>query len=117
VRPKRPQQGAGRIKRSITTPNQEQKWPSQRGASKPDEKTVIVRGAHNLIDPNQWDWGEVAATGNPLPGELAERIDSANARDLELQAFLGVLASEYSLTGVNGLKDRTDLMEYRHDAV
>jgi DNA-binding NtrC family response regulator len=44
VRPKRPQQGAGPIKRSTTTPNQEQKWPSQRGASKFHERTAIVRG-------------------------------------------------------------------------
>ena len=45
MRPKRPQQGAGPIKRSTITPNQEQKYPSQRGASKFDGRTAIVRGA------------------------------------------------------------------------
>jgi hypothetical protein len=52
VRPKRPQQGAGPIKRSTTTPNQEQKWPSQRGASKFDERTAIARGALQSIRLN-----------------------------------------------------------------
>jgi hypothetical protein len=71
----------------------------------------------NLIDPARWHAGEVAATSELVPEELAVRIGAANDRDAQLEEFLGVLASEYRLTGANGLKDRTGLMEHRHDAV
>jgi hypothetical protein len=94
----------------------------------PEDRTLFSRmepmqvaaldtlASHHLIDPDQWQIGDVSATDNPLPDDLAARVASANARDPEFQSFLGVLASEYPLTGVNGLKDRTGLMEYRHDA-
>jgi hypothetical protein len=72
---------------------------------------------HGLIDPEQWNIGEVRTTESRIPEALAGRIEAANEHDRELHAFLSVLASEYNLTGVNGLKDRTGLMEYRHDAV
>jgi hypothetical protein len=38
-------------------------------------------------------------------------------QDDGLEEFLRVLASEYNLAGSDGLKDRTGLLEYRHDAV
>jgi hypothetical protein len=73
--------------------------------------------SRDLIDRQRWSVGEVLATAAQLPDALKPRIEAANARDAELEAFLSVLASEYSLTGTNGLKDRTGLMEYRQDAV
>ena len=73
--------------------------------------------ARNLLAPERLDVGKVEATAEPLPEEVAARVDAANHRDAELMAFLGVLASEYTLTGANGLKDRTNLLEYRYDAV
>lgn len=73
--------------------------------------------AHRVLDPEQWNVDLVAATDTPTPESLLARVRAANDKDRQLYEFLGVLASEYDLTGVNGLKDRTSLMEYRHDAV
>lgn len=72
---------------------------------------------HGVFDPRQWTVDQVAAAETLTPESLAARIRAANDKDRELYEFLGVLASDYDLTGVNGLKDRTGLMEYRHDAV
>lgn len=73
--------------------------------------------SQHLIDPQRWGAGEVLATAESIPSELKSRVEAANERDAELEAFLNILASEYDLTGVNGLKDRTGLMEHRHDAI
>jgi hypothetical protein len=73
--------------------------------------------SQNLIDPSRWSVGEVLATAEPMPDALNSRIETANERDAALEAFLGVLASEYHLTGADGLKNRTALMEHRHDAI
>jgi hypothetical protein len=51
-----------------------------------------------------------------LPPALAERIAALNEADAELLGALRVLATEYPLEGVDGLKHRTGLLEYRYDA-
>lgn len=73
--------------------------------------------AKDYIDQEKWKRGDVAITNKAPPAALSERIDDANRIEAELESFLNVLASEYELTGPNGLKARTGLMEYRHDAV
>jgi ABC-3C biological conflict system middle component len=70
-----------------------------------------------FIKSEQWERGEIAATGAPLPDVLAARINDLNQTEAELESFLTVLAAEYELTGPNGLKARTGLMEYRQDAL
>jgi ABC-3C biological conflict system middle component len=72
---------------------------------------------NEFIDPERWSVGEVAATTTPLPTDLDARIKEANERDSKLEEFLDVLASEYELMGINGLKDRSGLMEHRYDAL
>ena len=61
--------------------------------------------------------GWVEASGKEIPADLARRIDSLNREESELIEFLGRLATDYPLSGVNGLKHRSALMEYRYDAV
>ena len=73
--------------------------------------------AHNLIEPEQWKLGEVVTTEKTIPGDLASRVEEANANEQDLAEFLRVLATEYELTGPSGLKDRTGLMEHRQDAL
>jgi hypothetical protein len=73
--------------------------------------------SHNLTDSDQWKLGEVRATAVLIPNPIAARVEQTNAADAELIEFLGVLASEYELSGVNGLKGRTGLLEYRYDAI
>jgi hypothetical protein len=73
--------------------------------------------ANNLIDAERWRLGEVVPTAGRVAPPLAARVEEANAADHDLVGFLHVLASEYNLTGSDGLKDRTGLMEHRQDAL
>ncbi len=73
--------------------------------------------ANNLIDPERWKVGEVLATDQPVPPALAARLEEANYSEHDLADFLHILAVEYDLTGPNGLKARTGLMEHRQDAI
>jgi hypothetical protein len=78
---------------------------------------IETLGARGWIVSDQLIVGQVQATSAPIPEEIASRTNAANERDAELIDFLGILASEYGLTGVNGLKGRTNLLEHRYDAV
>ncbi|WP_315800074.1 ABC-three component system middle component 5 [Bradyrhizobium sp. SZCCHNS3002] len=69
------------------------------------------------IDTEAWSRGEVIPTEKQPPDELDRRVREANANDADLEEFLGILGSEYDLSGPNGLKARTGLLEYRQDAV
>ncbi|HEY5305330.1 MAG TPA: ABC-three component system middle component 5 [Pseudolabrys sp.] len=69
------------------------------------------------INPSALASGLVQKTERDLPSEVAERASALNEAQPDLMEFLGVLASEYDLTGENGLKARSGLMEYRYDAV
>jgi hypothetical protein len=73
--------------------------------------------ARELIAPERLNVGQVEATAESEPEELANRVEAVNEQEADLIAFLGVLASEYGLTGANGLKDRTNLLDHRYDAV
>ena len=53
----------------------------------------------------------------PPPTALAKRIEFENNRDQSLLEALSALASKYELMGRDGLKDRSDLLDYRYDAV
>lgn len=85
---------------------------------KPLQVTALdALAARTLIDGEAWSRGEVVPTAKALPGELENRIREVNADDADLEEFLRVLGSEYDLTGPNGLKARTGLLEYRQDAL
>jgi len=60
--------------------------------------------------------GWILGTPSDLPPALAERIAALNDADSELLAALRVLAIDYPLEGVDGLKHRTGLLEHRYDA-
>ena len=70
----------------------------------------------NIIAPPRWRTNEVSATEEAIVPELLERLEEASNRYEDLDPFLDILASEYRLTGADGLKDRTGLLEHRHDA-
>ena len=73
--------------------------------------------SRHLIDVERWKLGEVVATDEEVPADLAYRVRAANTDDHQLAEFLRILATEYDLTGLKGLKDRTGLMEHRQDAL
>jgi hypothetical protein len=76
--------------------------------------TLASRG---FILPEDWRLGEVKSTDLEPPLPIVERIRATNEADAALLEFLSALAVNYPLTGRDGLKDRTGLMEYRYDAV
>jgi len=73
--------------------------------------------ARNFLCRSSLDVGIVEASRSHIPPQLASRVAAANEHDADLIEFLEVLAFEYELTGVNGLKDRTTLLDHRYDAV
>jgi hypothetical protein len=95
----------------------------------PDDKIVFARmepiqevalqtlASHALISGVQLDRGLVEFADITVPPAIAARIDSVNTRENSLISFLNMLASDYLLTGVGGLKERSGLLEYRYDAV
>ena len=71
----------------------------------------------NIFSPERWRFNEVSSSEGTIAPELVQRLYVRKTQeDEELEAFLRVLATEYPLTGVDGLKDRTQLLEHRHDA-
>jgi ABC-three component (ABC-3C) system Middle Component 5 len=70
----------------------------------------------NIISPAHWHFNEVGWSDGPIAPELVARLRELRAEDEELESFLQTLALEYRLAGTDGLKDRTGLLEYRHDA-
>ncbi|OKO85258.1 hypothetical protein AC629_19820 [Bradyrhizobium sp. NAS80.1] len=72
---------------------------------------------HNIFSPARWQFNEVGAADGAVAPELLDRLRELHKEDEELEGFLSVLASEYELSGSDGLKARTGLLEYRHDAV
>src|ERR1700733_15055520 len=73
--------------------------------------------AKQLIDPKELEVGNITATDRAIPTELSERVETDNAAQKGLIDFLDVLATEYQLLGSDGLKDRTNLLEHRYDAL
>jgi hypothetical protein len=59
----------------------------------------------------------IEPTGKRLPERVWKKALEANEQQEDLVAFLKLLASEYDLLGLHGLKARTGLLEYRYDAV
>lgn len=79
--------------------------------------TLDTLASQGFIDADQLSIGLVQTTNASVGEEILERVRNANEREGDLIDFLGVLASEYELTGENGLKSRTGLMEHRYDAI
>lgn len=84
--------------------------PMQRAAI----QTLVAQG---FIDGSELEGGLIKATLKPAPEVLKARAGEQNKNEEFLMELLGVLCSDYPLYGENGLKDRTQLMEYRYDAV
>lgn len=69
-----------------------------------------------FLDRHQLERGIVSFTKVATPDEIGDRISEKNEQDFELLSALQVLATEYELTGADGLKRRSGLMEHRYDA-
>jgi len=73
--------------------------------------------AHGLICPAQLVEGMVARTASPLPARLKATADEADRLAPDVIDLLTGPFQDVDLYGKNGLKARSDLFEYRYDAV
>lgn len=73
--------------------------------------------SYGLFDADDFKNGRIKRTGIPLAAKLEARLKQANEENINLIALItGPLAS-ISLYGHLGLKERTDLIEFKYDAV
>lgn len=79
------------------------------------DTSVRLLAAGGLIHPESLEMGNVAATDNDLRGQLDELGKSLSYRDSEWYSVLIKRIGKLPLNGKNGLKERTGLMEFRHD--
>jgi hypothetical protein len=88
------------------------------GRMEPIQTVALETLASNhILDEAELRADMVTPTDADIPKELSQRITIANTNDDVLIEFLKALASEYELSGQNGLKSRTGLLEYRYDAL
>ncbi len=71
----------------------------------------------DYYETTAFEQGELVPTSKAIPDEIARRVTEINAIQQDLIKFLIVLAKEYDLSGPDGLKARTNLIEYRYDAI
>lgn len=69
-----------------------------------------------LVDGESMGNGIVKRTTKALPEDLATKITEKDVAMKEQIDFLVKVLAELEMSGENGLKARTDLMEYRYDA-
>ncbi|WP_139196909.1 ABC-three component system middle component 5 [Roseivivax marinus] len=72
---------------------------------------------HGYARKDQWDQRYVQASSQTLPEELSARVKGLNNENQDLMSALRELSANYELLGPDGLKDRSELLEYRYDAV
>lgn len=61
--------------------------------------------------------GMVVFTEQGIPENLKCRTQELNSQNKQLTCLLTTLMSDYELTGNNGLKKRSTLMEHRYDSI
>lgn len=70
-----------------------------------------------FFDGEQFDHGWIRPTMAELPAAVRSRVMALNKAEADLIDFMDVLATEYEVSGPDGLKDRTGLLEHRYDAL
>jgi len=73
--------------------------------------------SYGILDANEFKNGKIKRTEVSISDSLKERIEKANQENINLIALItGPLAS-MNLYGHLGLKERTNLIEFKYDAV
>ena len=78
---------------------------------------VDTLGSRAFLDADRLRYSWVSPTANALPPAVQLRVEQINREEADLMEFLGILATQYILSGTDGLKSRTNLMEHRYDAI
>lgn len=70
-----------------------------------------------LIDMKSFDIGKIKRTKNDLPDSLLVSMEQVEYKKTEWFTLISSELKKIEFYGVNGLKKRTGLMEYRYDEV
>ena len=73
--------------------------------------------AHGIIEPAQLSEGLVRRTTNSIPSRLKNAVEEADRIEPKSISLLTGSLMGLDLCGKDGLKARSDLFEYRYDAV
>jgi hypothetical protein len=76
---------------------------------------IHTLAANGLIDSQAFSEGTVIRTKVPLTEHLAALVNDQPSEDREVVEYLATEISKIPLSGENGLKKRTGLLEYRYD--
>ncbi|WP_221179247.1 ABC-three component system middle component 5 [Pseudomonas frederiksbergensis] len=71
--------------------------------------------ASGFVEAKSYEAGLVVRTKLSLPDSMLEAISAYLEKNLELSEFVLAELATIPLKGLDGLKDRTGLMEYRYD--
>lgn len=86
------------------------------GRMEPIQRAAIsTLGHERVLDLELLIDGQVSFLSRDIEKSLAERASQKNKTEFELMSVLRVLALDYPLTGPDGLKRRTTLMDHRYD--
>jgi hypothetical protein len=81
------------------------------------ETSMRCLAAAGLIDKDELNSGMVVRTGEPVVPSLRELIDSFVLRESDAYNVILKQLADIPLSGPDGLKGRSGLMEYRYDTV
>jgi hypothetical protein len=70
-----------------------------------------------FVNVKCWQQHTVKATEKRLPEAIFTRLEDENSVNSDLIEAILILLQEYPLTGKDGLKHRTGLLEYRYDVI
>ncbi len=73
--------------------------------------------AEGFVYADDLSLGMVRPTSKPIPPAINDRVKRINDRETNLLECLSSLARDYPLLGPDGLKARSELLEFRYDAV
>ncbi len=79
--------------------------------------SVRALAASNLLDKKRLDAGFAERTATPIPEAFLNLLNQARQREAEITKFIISGLGGMPTQGIDGLKDRTKLLEYRYDVV
>ena len=79
------------------------------------EAALKCIAASGIINIKSYELGIIVRTELAIPEDLSNKLDVFVASQTESTQFVLKELSTIPLKGINGLKDRTELMEYRYD--
>lgn len=84
----------------------------------PFQRAAATSLAHNgFISAAAWDENEILFADVELPPAILSRLSELNGDMSDAMEILCLIRIKYPLSGRNGLKDRTGLLEFRYDPV